>query len=43
MGKAEQVARNVVSLVHKGLIKDAFRNDRPEVDDKADADLFSFM
>jgi len=30
-GQGRQVARNVVELVHKGLIKDAFRNDRPEV------------
>ena len=30
-GQGREVARNVVDLVHKGLIKDAFRNDRPEV------------
>jgi len=30
-GQGRQVARNVVELVHKGLIKDTFRNDRPEV------------
>ncbi|HET9276722.1 MAG TPA: glycosyl hydrolase family 28 protein [Flavitalea sp.] len=30
-GQGKEVARNVVELVHKGLIKDAFRNDRPEV------------
>ena len=30
-GQGRQVVRNVVELVHKGLIKDAFRNDRPEV------------
>jgi polygalacturonase len=30
MGQGEIVARNVVALVHKGLIKDAFRNDRPK-------------
>lgn len=30
-GQGREVARNVVGLVHKGLIKDAFRNDRPEV------------
>jgi polygalacturonase len=30
-GQGRQVAKNVVELVHKGLIKDAFRNDRPEV------------
>ena len=33
-GQGRQVARNVVDLVHKGLIKDAFRNDRPEVEDR---------
>lgn len=31
-GQGRQVARNVAALVHKGLIKDAFRNDRPEVE-----------
>ena len=31
-GQGRQVVRNVVELVHKGLIKDAFRNDRPEVE-----------
>ena len=31
-GQGRQVANNVASLVHKGLIKDAFRNDRPEVE-----------
>lgn len=30
-GQGREVARNVAALVHKGLIKDAFRNDRPEV------------
>jgi polygalacturonase len=30
-GQGREVARNVVELVHKGLIKDTFRNDRPEV------------
>ena len=30
-GQGREVAKNVVALVHKGLIKDAFRNDRPEV------------
>jgi hypothetical protein len=30
-GQGRQVARNVVELVHKGLVKDLFRNDRPEV------------
>ena len=31
-GQGKQVARNVAALVHKGLIKDLFRNDRPEVE-----------
>ena len=31
-GQGRQVAKNVASMVHKGLIKDAFRNDRPEVE-----------
>jgi hypothetical protein len=31
-GQGRQVARNVADLVHKGLIKDTFRNDRPEVE-----------
>jgi polygalacturonase len=31
-GQGRQVARNVAEMVHKGLIKDAFRNDRPEVE-----------
>src|SRR4030095_367477 len=31
-GQGKQVARNVAALVHKGLIKDMFRNDRPEVE-----------
>jgi polygalacturonase len=31
-GQGRQVARNVAALVHKGLIKDLFRNDRPEVE-----------
>jgi hypothetical protein len=31
-GQGRQVAKNVVELIHKGLIKDAFRNDRPEVE-----------
>jgi len=31
-GRGRQVAGNVVSLVHKGLIKDLFRNDRPEAE-----------
>jgi polygalacturonase len=33
-GQGRQVARNVVDLVHKGLIKDKFRNDRPEVENR---------
>jgi len=31
-GQGRQVAKNVAALVHKGLIKDPFRNDRPEVE-----------
>src|SRR5215510_8507571 len=31
-GQGRQVANNVAAMVHKGLIKDAFRNDRPEVE-----------
>ncbi len=31
-GQGRQVARNVAAMVQKGLIKDAFRNDRPEVE-----------
>lgn len=31
-GQGTQVARNVAAMVHKGLIKDTFRNDRPEVE-----------
>ena len=31
-GQGREVARNVAANVHKGLIKDAFRNDRPEVE-----------
>ena len=31
-GQGREVVRNVVALVHKGLIKDLFRNDRPEVE-----------
>jgi len=31
-GQGREVARNVAALVHKGLIKDAFRNDRPEAE-----------
>jgi polygalacturonase len=33
-GQGREVARNVVALVHKGLIKDLFRNDRPEVENR---------
>ena len=33
-GQGRQVARNVVDMIHKGLIKDEFRNDRPEVEDR---------
>ncbi len=33
-GQGRQVARNVADLVHKGLIKDAFRFDRPEVESR---------
>jgi len=31
-GQGRQVANNVAALVHEGLIKDIFRNDRPEVE-----------
>jgi polygalacturonase len=31
-GQGRQVARNVADIVHRGLIQDAFRNDRPEVE-----------
>ena len=31
-GQGRIVARNVAANVHKGLVKDAFRNDRPEVE-----------
>ena len=31
-GQGRAVARNVVNLVHKGLLKDLFRNDRPQED-----------
>ena len=33
-GQGREVARNVIALVHKGLIKDLFRNDRPEVENR---------
>src|SRR5258708_28180012 len=31
-GQGRQVATTLAALVHKGLIKDTFRNDRPEVE-----------
>jgi hypothetical protein len=31
-GQGREVVRNIVASVHKGLIKDRFRNDRPEVE-----------
>ena len=31
-GQGRTVARNVADLIHKGIIKDAFRNDRPEAE-----------
>src|SRR3977135_4551248 len=31
-GQGRIVARNFADLVHKGIIKDAFRNDRPEAE-----------
>ncbi|MEI6946381.1 glycosyl hydrolase family 28 protein [Paraflavisolibacter sp. H34] len=31
-GQGREVARQTVALVHKGLVKDLFRNDRPEVE-----------
>jgi hypothetical protein len=31
-GQGRQVAKSVAAFVHKGLIKDLFRNDRPEVE-----------
>jgi hypothetical protein len=33
-GQGREVARNVIALVHKGLLKDLFRNDRPEVENR---------
>ena len=33
-GQGRQVAQNVIGLVHKGLIRDALRNDRPEVENR---------
>ena len=34
-GQGRQLAFNVTDVYHKGLIKDAFRNDRPEADIRA--------
>lgn len=34
-GQGRQLAANVVDIIHKGIIKDQFRNDRPEVEDRA--------
>jgi len=34
-GQGRQLAFNVADVYHKGLIKDAFRNDRPEADIRA--------
>jgi small nuclear ribonucleoprotein (snRNP)-like protein len=34
-GQGRQLAFNVADLYHKGLIKDLFRNDRPEADKRA--------
>ena len=31
-GQGRSVARNVVNLVHSGILKDAFKNDRPQED-----------
>jgi Glycosyl hydrolases family 28 len=33
-GQGRTVARNVADLIHKGIIKDAFRNDRPEAENR---------
>src|SRR5437773_5528432 len=33
-GQGREVARSVIALIHKGLIKDLFRNDRPEVENR---------
>lgn len=33
-GQGREVAKNVIALVHKGLLKDLFRNDRPEVENR---------
>lgn len=34
-GQGRALAVNVTDIIHKGLIKDLFRNDRPEVEDRA--------
>lgn len=34
-GQGRQLARNVVEVIHKGLVKDGFRFDRPEADGRA--------
>ena len=33
-GQGREVAKNVIEMVHKGLLKDLFRNDRPEVENR---------
>src|SRR5215471_4153425 len=33
-GQGREVAGNVIEMVHKGLLKDLFRNDRPEVENR---------
>jgi len=34
-GQGRALAANVTDIIHKGLIKDLFRNDRPEAEDRA--------
>src|SRR5207244_1423121 len=34
-GQGRQLAANVTANIHKGLLKDLFRNDRPEADSRA--------
>jgi len=34
-GQGRQLAANVTANIHKGLLKDLFRNDRPEADNRA--------
>lgn len=34
-GQGRELGRNVVDLVHKGILKDLFRNDRPEAESRA--------